>query len=786
MRAEDFDTKSGSVLERIVFNWRPAVLAICLFITIYLGWEATRVCINARFFDEIPTSHPFMVNLLAHYDDLAQQGNTVRVIVEADQGTILNPSYLQTLENLNNDISALPGVETGGVVSLWASTVRWTSVTEDGFDGGTVIPEDYDGSSTEIEKIRQNLNHSDEIGKLVAADFKSSVIIVPLSEVIDDRGTPLNYGQLSRQLDTLRDKYASQGVTLHITGYAKVVGDIINAAAQIMMFFVISIIMAPAILYAYTRCIRSTLIVVLCSLIAVLWQIGFVVLFGFELDPYTEIVPFLVLALGISHGAQKMNGVMQDVGRGTPRLLAARMTFRRLFVTGFSALACDALGFAALYIIPILSIKHLAIIASVGVSILAFTNLIMLPILLSYVGVKPAAAERALQTELRANTERHFLWDSLATFATDSRAPMVIVCAFILGGAGLYFSQRLQVGDIGQGSPELRANSQYNRDNTYSTQHYGDSTDIFDLMVTMPTGLCDDYGVLRAIDYVDWATAQVPGVVDIQSVASLIRFSMVEFSEQNLKWFELPNNQATINDISSFGTQGLTNDTCTLDQIMIYLKDHRAQTLLTLTANLQSIIAHVTLPPGTQILLAGGNAGIDAAANETVLSALNRILFFVYGAIATVCLIVFRSWRAALCAILPLILASILTESLMVAVGIGITVANLPVLALGVGIGVDYVLYVLSILMVGLKAGESLYRAYQKSLIVTGRVVLLTGITLAASVATWFFSPIKFQADMGVLLAFMFLCNMMGALVLLPALAHYLLKSITHTTSAFR
>jgi predicted RND superfamily exporter protein len=147
---------------------------------------------------------------------------------------------------------------------------------------------------------------------------------------------------------------------------------------------------------------------------------------------------------------------------------------------------------------------------------------------------------------------------------------------------------------------------------------------------------------------------------------------------------------------------------------------------------------------------------------------------------------VFRSWRAALCAILPLILTSILTESLMVAVGIGITVATLPVLALGVGIGVDYVLYVLSILMVGLKAGESLYRAYQKSLIVTGRVVLLTGITLAASVATWFFSPIKFQADMGVLLAFMFLCNMMGALVLLPALAHYLLKSITHTTSAFR
>ena len=152
------------------------------------------------------------------------------------------------------------------------------------------------------------------------------------------------------------------------------------------------------------------------------------------------------------------------------------------------------------------------------------------------------------------------------------------------------------------------------------------------------------------------------------------------------------------------------------------------------------------------------------------------MLFWVYGAVTLLCLIAFRSWRAVLCAILPLILTSILAEALMVALGIGVKVATLPVVALGVGIGVDYALYVLSIVMARLRAGESLYGAYRQSLMFTGRVVLLTGFTLATSVAMWVFSPIKFQADMGLLLSFMFIWNMIGALVLLPALAHFLLK----------
>ena len=143
-------------------------------------------------------------------------------------------------------------------------------------------------------------------------------------------------------------------------------------------------LIAIAIIYLYTRCVRSTALVVACSVVAVVWQLGLVAFLGFELDPFSILVPFLIFAIGVSHGAQKMNGIMQDIGRGTHRLVAARYTFRRLFLAGMTALLADAVGFAVLMVIDIPVIKDLALTASLGVAVLIFTNLILLPVLLSY------------------------------------------------------------------------------------------------------------------------------------------------------------------------------------------------------------------------------------------------------------------------------------------------------------------------------------------------------------------------------------------------------------------
>jgi predicted RND superfamily exporter protein len=269
-------------------------------------------------------------------------------------------------------------------------------VTEDGMDGGPVIPNEYDASPGSIEQVRTNVQRSGQIGQLVARDGKSSIIYVALLAVDPQTGMALDYAVFSERLERIRARYQAQNVNIQIVGFAKVVGDLIEGIRLILLFFAVAILIAAVMLYWYTRCVRSTLLVVLCSCVAVVWQLGLLPLLGYALDPYSVLVAFLVFAIGMSHGAQKMNGIMQDVTRGAHRIIAARFTFRRLFMAGLTALLCDAVGFAVLMIIEIKVIRDLTVVASIGVAALIFTNLILLPILLSYIGVGAKAAQRSL------------------------------------------------------------------------------------------------------------------------------------------------------------------------------------------------------------------------------------------------------------------------------------------------------------------------------------------------------------------------------------------------------
>jgi uncharacterized protein len=525
--------------------------------------------------------------------------------------------------------------------------------------------------------------------------------------------------------------------------------------------------------------VRSTLLVVACSLIAVAWQFGLLKLFGYELDPYSVLVPFLVFAIGMSHGAQKMNGILQDVGRGTHRVVAARYTFRRLFMAGLTALLCDAVGFAVLALIPIRVIQDLAAIASIGVAVLIFTNLVLLPVLLSYLGVSPAAAQRSLRMESR-EASRRGMWAAIGRFTERGPARAALAAGVVLAVAGYAISLQLRIGDLDPGAPELRADSRYNRDNAYIAAHYAASADILTVMVATPEDQCTRYAVLSQVDALVWRLQQLPGVESTQSMAALSKWASVGYNEGQLKWYELVPNDSALGGVQTRAPRELFNQGCSFLSLHVYLKDHKAETLARVVGEVERFIAEHDKSPGAKsqarFMLAAGSAGIDAATNIVVAQAMREMLLWVYGAVLVLCWLTFRSWRAVLVAVLPLVLTSILCEALMVLLGMGVKVATLPVIALGVGIGVDYALYVLSVMLARLRAGASLAEAFAQALQFTGRVVMLTGITLALAVGTWAFSPIKFQADMGVLLAFMFLWNMVGALVLLPALARWLLR----------
>ncbi|HEU4776556.1 MAG TPA: MMPL family transporter [Telluria sp.] len=781
-----FDQDSGNALERMVFNHRLLFIVACTIITVVLGYlGASKLGLNASFEKMMPQGQPYIQNYLANKSALRGLGNAVRVVVENPQGDIFDPKYLEVLKQVNDELFLTPGVDRAWMKSMWTPTVRWNEVTEDGFQGGPVMPDAYDGSARSVEQLKINIARAGIVGSLVANNFKSTMIFVPLLDKDPLSGKAIDYAAFSKAIEAkIRSRENGNfKVRIHVVGFAKLIGELLDGMLSVILYFGAAALITTAVIYGYTRCVRSTALVVACSVVAVVWQLGLVAALGFELDPFSILVPFLVFAIGVSHGAQKMNGIMQDVGRGTHLLVAARYTFRRLFLAGLTALLADAVGFAVLMVIDIPVIKDLALTASIGVAVLIFTNLLLLPVLLSYIGVSAAAAARCIRDDSDSEKGRGLighLWQTLDRFTERRWAIGAIAVALVLAVGGFIVSLQLKIGDLDPGAPELRRESRYNQDNGFITGNYSLSSDQFAVMIKTPKEGCLKYETLVEADRLAWTLQQLPGVQTTVSLADAVRQVTAGTSEGSAKWLTISRNQ----DILNYGAQqastnnpDLFNNDCSLMPVIAYLSDHKAETLERVVRAADKF-AREHSHPERQFLLAAGSAGIEAATNIVVREANHRMLAYVYAAVIVLCFVTFRNWRAVLVAVLPLALTSILCEALMVSLGMGVKVATLPVIALGVGIGVDYALYLLSVQLAQQRAGASLGEAYKHALQFTGKVVALVGITLAAGVMCWAWSPIKFQADMGILLTFMFIFNMVGALVLIPALSHFLLKKV--------
>jgi len=777
-----FDKGSGNLLERLIFNNRLMLVLVCALVTLALGFAAARLAVNASFEKMMPQSHPFIQNYRAHTAELGGLGNSVRIVVESTRGDIYDPAYLKTLRDINDAVFLIPGVDRSFMKSLWMPVVRWTEITEQGYKGGSVMPDNYDGLPRSLETLRLNVLRSGIVGALVGSDHQSSMIFVPLADKDPATGKELDYRAFRDSLEQIRAKYDGSGVRVHVIGFAQLVGDLIHGLIQVFAWFAVAAVIATLIIYAYTRCGRSTAIVIGCSLVAVVWQLGVMRLCGFVIDPYSILVPFLIFAIGVSHGAQKMNGIMQDIGHGTHRYVAARYTFRRLFLAGLTALLADAVGFGVLTVVDIPVIRTLAIEASIGVAILIFTNLILLPVLLSYTGVGRAAASRAL----RSSEGKHPLAHWFGRFTQPRWAAATLVATGVLTAAGLLVAQQLKIGDLDPGAAELRADSRYNRDNAYITGHYGLSSDQFAVIVTTPPSGVMTFETLLEMDRLEELLRDLPGVQTTVSAASLGRAYTAAGFEGSPKWVTINRDAFVVADAINYvydSNPEMLNEARSVAPVVAFLADHKAETLDRVVKAVEVFAAeHNTAD--RKFLLAAGNSGIEAATNIAVFKANRAMLVYVYVAVILLCYATFRNWRAVVVAVVPLAVTSVLAEALMVTLGIGVKVATLPVIALGVGIGVDYSLYLLTVHLVQQRRGLSVSDAYENALAFTGKVVALIGVTLAAAVITWAWSPIKFQADMGVLLAFMFMWNMLGALVIVPSLACFLLKPIGRVAPA--
>lgn len=758
---------SEQLIERVLFYKRLPVLLLFMLLTLWLGFQAAQIRPDASFVKMIPTNHPYVENYLKYRDDLSGLGNSLRVVVEANEGDIFTQEFQNTLKLVTDEAFFIPGVDRSALKSIWTPNVRWTEVTEEGFVGGPVIPPEYDGSPASLEVVKTNVLRSGQVGILVGNDFKSAIIQMPLFDKDPETGEKLNYQAFSNKVEELiRDKYQNDQITIRVTGFAKVVGDLIDGAKHVAVFFAIAILITLVLLYLYSGSVMGSLIPLACSLVAVVWQMGLLKVLGYGLDPYSMLVPFLVFAIGVSHGVQVVNTIRLEQSEGANAWLAAQRAFRAIYIPGLTALLSDGLGFVTLMVIEIQVIQDLAVAASIGVAVIVLTNLLLLPLLMSYVGV----GEKAIKKMQASNAKEKSAWEVFTFFAKPKGAMVAVFVALGVLVLGVYGGKNLKIGDLDKGAPELRADSRYNQDNAYITDNYSTSSDIFVVMAATATDQCTAFSTLSMVDQFQQYLTNIEGVQSSISLADVSKRVTSGLNEGNLKWRSVSRNQFVINASLAYVPSGFMNGSCSLLPVIIFLDDHKAETLQRVSAAVASF-AQEHNSDALKFEMAAGNSGFEAATNEVIETAQYEMLAWVYGVVSILCLLTFRSIKTVICIIAPLALTSVLCQALMAYLGIGVKVATLPVIALGVGIGVDYGIYIYSRLSTYLLQGKPLAEAYLATLKTTGSSVAFTGLTLAIGVVLWVFSPIKFQADMGILLTFMFLWNMLGALILLPALA---------------
>jgi predicted RND superfamily exporter protein len=800
-----------------LINNRYGIVALFVVITIGMMYSMANLRIETGFKKQLPLKHEYMQTFL-QYEKEFGGANRVLVALVARDGNMFTPEYFEAFESITDQVFFIPGVDRASVRSIFTPNVRFVEIVEDGFAGGNVIPSDYAPSEEMFERVRSNIVKSGEVGRLVSADFSGAMVWANLSEENPQTGEKLDYRKVASQLEAIRTEFEGDEFTVHIIGFAKIVGDISDGAKSVVWFFLVALLITAILLYMYSKSVWLTVLPLTCSLIAVIWQMGILSLLGFSLDPMNILTPFLIFAIGVSHGVQKISAwrVEKEFGGHTPDywlkrgiqsvdeiprrspMHGSRETIKKLLAPGVIALVSDTIGFLTILFISIRIIQELAITASIGVAVIILTNLLLLPVLLSWVQLKNP--ERYRNRMLRNAAKKSPVFEFLADFTEPKRAAWAIGVSFALFVVGFWLAQDMKIGDSEVGVPELRPEARYNQDALLISNKFSLGVDVLTVVAeTVPNACTENYNVIETMDRFAWNLSNVPGVQKVITLPMVAKIVNSGWNEGNIKWRMLPRDNYVLRQaLSNIDTDtGLLNSDCSAMPIMVFTEDHKAETIARIVKRVKELrdelnmvdlnlrLEHDVLEDmaqegevtaeSLQFRLATGNVGVMAATNEDIAAAEKPMLALVFISIIILCLVTYRSLLGTLCIVLPLVVVSTLAEALMALYGIGLKVNTLPVVALGVGIGVDYGIYIYNRLDIMLKAGYPLREAYYRTLRLTGRAVIFTGFTLGAGVGTWAFSSLQLQADMGILLSFIFLAKMVGAIVIIPALVRWLM-----------
>lgn len=754
----------------LLFNNRKTVLVLILAITAFFATQIPAVRMLSDFADLLPQDHPY-IKLHNSIRDTFGGANIIIVAVEAKDGTIFTNDTLDRIHRITQKIDEISNINHNLVTSLTHRNTRKIWLTPDGTIRSTPYYDPHHGEYTpeELEKIQRDVLSSSRVfGLLVSPDLKSALIKGTLNE------GQLDYGKVFDELQQIRDEESSPNVTIYATGHPVLAGWVDSYSPQILQIFLYTIIIVLLILVVYSRRFYGVLLPLIGMILTSIWGVGFMGLFGYNLDPLMLVVPFLISARSMSHGIQKVERYFLELSKTKDRLVASRNTFNSLFRPGALAIVADACALALIGLGSVPINDKMAVYASFWAVCMVVTVLVTVPMLLSLL-------PQPKNTEVRTGVIREKFFPALAkATATPQRARSVLWICLVIALCSTYFASWVQIGEPEPGSPLLFHDHDFNISSQAINQRFPGSEELFIIARTSePNGLKRPE-VLRALtDFqnhmmLDETLGGTKGTPDlVTQINQMTR-------NDDPRWAVIPGYDNEVGGLmfmymmSAPIPGALLEFQDTDDQvanIVFYYKDHTGKTIRRAIHMAKEWIDNVgSTVPGLTIELAGGPVGVTAAIDEEAYDTNVIVVPAVMVLILLFTLWFYASFHAGVMILVAMAFATTLSYACMGIMGLGLNVNTVPMIAVGIGLGVDYAIYMMDRIKEEIEHADSLQHAITTAVSTTGVAIAITATTLVGGIIMWLFvSELRFQADAAKLLFIMLVLNAAAAMFLVPA-----------------
>lgn len=750
---------------------RLSVLAVLGALTAFFAVLASGVSVRTVFSDLLPVGHPY-VQVNDRYKGGFGSSNMVSIMLEVDEGDVFRPAVLETLRRLTRDLQQVDGVDPFQIMSLASKKLKEVRTSTEGIEIRPLMWPEVPSDAAGIAALRQAvLNNPMAYGPYISTDLKAALVTVDFYDHL------LDYHAVFEQVRALAAAAAGPGVRLSVVGEPMLYGWVDHYLPETFHIFMLTLGALVALLFLITRTWRGTLLPLVAGAVSAVWALGSARLIGYHLDPLVIVVAFLITARAISHSVQLVTRFDEEFARDPERpdaAVAARAAMLALFKPGMLGVVADAGCMIVVILTPIPLLQKVAVIGTVWVATIAVSAVVLTPVLLSWVRRVDAAAHPVdvgplLDRGLRA---------CVGLAAAPRLRRVVLVLTALAFAASLGYAFRIEVGDANPGSPILWGDSEYNRDAARINTRFPGADRMFVVAATGradglkdPAVLDNMAGLQRFME----AQPDVGGSASLADIVPAVKRTLREGSpryeefgatpEENGELLYLFTSGADPGDLERYADSRFADGAVTL-----FFRDHQGETIRTAVARVKEYAEAHPLPGGGEYLLAGGLVGVLAAVNEVILAGQIESIALALLVLVACCTVTYRSTVAGMFFMVPVVLSNTLTFSYMAWKGIGMNINTLPIAALGIGLGVDYAFYIVDGIREELHKHRDLDRAIAQSLRSAGKGVLITALTLTASVIMWATSSLRFQAEMGLLMALWLGISACCALFVMPAM----------------